>query len=370
MGFWHTGYLEHHEVTGLGDYSPRLLPPTFTCKDCGEIYLSEDELHKHRFESHPSRRPTFFVRGRELGAAPIRITRPLAEDDMSIDCDRAFVNGEEFPIDAARQRIAMNSTDVCRVKLYKGNIPEEFELNFCIASEQDMRGVEMQFNKMVYKKHLDGRVVDAFIDATKEYVSAVGYCDGVCSYLYGVMAKERCSDSGLPHEKYVDKYNEAAKKLADYERPLAVAIRSVIGFHFNHFNESLILTSQGNIGRAASMYANWLKLPAPKISNGYDAHYDKIENAIMDFRTQQIICWVLRPADRIRECVAEVEAFLKQGIEQYDSVKARMLLSEVYSSVGDSENAILHARALRSIPHPVGEWADAMIKEQSETSDE
>jgi len=370
MGFWQTGYIEHHEVAGLGNFSPDLSPPTFTCKDCGEICLSVDELRKHRFESHPSHRPTFFVRGKELGTDSIRITRPLAEEDLNIDCDRVFVNGKETSVDSVRQELAHESTDVCRVKLYKGKISEEFELIFCIATEQDTQGIEMQFKKMIFGRQLNSRAVDTFIDATKEFRSAVGYCDGICSYLYGVMAKEGCSDSGLSHEKYVGKYNEAARKLMDYERPLATAIRGIIGFHFNHFRESSLLAGKGSIGRAASVYANWVKMSAPKIGNGRDAHYDSIENAIMDSHTQRIVCWVLRPADRIRECVAEVEAFLKQDIEQYDSVKARMLLSEVYSSVGDSENAILHARALRSIPHPVGGWADAMIKEQSETSDE
>jgi len=370
MGFWHTGYLEHHEITGLGDYSPKLLPPTFTCKDCGKICLSVDELSKHRFENHPSHRPTFFIRGKELGTESIRITRPLAEEDLDIDCDRAFINGQKFSVDAVSQIIVRASTDVCRVKLYKGNISEEFELNFCIASEQDIRGIEMQFNKMIYGQRLDGRVVDSFINATEEFGSAIGYCDGICSYLYGVMAKERCSDSGLPHEKYVDKYNEAAKKMMDYERPLAMAIRSVIGFHFNHFSETSLLTDKGNVGRAASVYADWMKASAPRIDNGPDVHYDNIENAVMDFHTQRIVCWVLRFADKIWECVTEIEAFLKHDIEQYDNVKARILLSEIYSSIGDSENSILHARSLRNIPNPVGEWANAMIEEKSEAIDE
>lgn len=370
MGFWQTSYIEHHEVAGLGDFTPDLSPPTFTCKDCGEICLSVDELRKHRFESHPSHRPTFFVRGKELGEDSIRITRPLAEGELNIDCDRAFVNGKESSVDSVCQELVHASTDVCRVKLYKGKISKEFELIFCIATEQDTQGIEMQFKKMIFGRQLNIRTVDTFIDATKEFRSAVGYCDGICSYLYGVMAKERRPDSGLPHEKYVDKYNEAARKLMDYERPLATAIRGTIGFHFNHFRESSLLTGKGNIGRAASVYANWMKVSVPKIGNERDAHYDGIENAIMDFHTQQIVYWALRPADKIREYIAEIEAFLQHDIEQYDSVKARILLSEVYSSIGDSENSILHARVLRNIPHPVGEWADAMIKEQSETSDE
>jgi len=364
MGFWHTGYLEHHEITGLGDYSPKFSPPTFICRDCGKICLSVDELRKHRFESHPSHRPTFFIRGKEVGADSIRITRPLAEEDINIDCDRAFVNDKEISINAVCQKIVQTSMDVCRMKLFKGEVSEEFELNFCIASEQDMRGIEMQFKEMIDGRHLNCRSIESFIEATREFSSAVGYCDGICSYLYGVMAKERCSDSSLSHEKYVDKYNEAAKKLTDYERPLAMAIRGIIGFHFNHFRESYILTGKGNIGRAALVYANWMKISVPNVDNGYDAHYDEVENAIMDFHTQQIICWILHPSDKIQECVTEIEAFLKHDIEQYDNVKARILLSEIYSSVGDSENCHQHARFLRNIPNPVGEWADAMIQRE------
>ena len=61
---------------------------------------------------------------------------------------------------------------------------------------------------------------------------------GICDYLYGVLAKERSHDASLSHEKYANKFNEAVEQLAAYDRPLARIIRSLVEFHFNHFEEA------------------------------------------------------------------------------------------------------------------------------------
>lgn len=50
MGFWHTGYSEFHEVEGLGNFVPNLLPPKFSCAYYAELFTSIDDLRIHRFE--------------------------------------------------------------------------------------------------------------------------------------------------------------------------------------------------------------------------------------------------------------------------------------------------------------------------------
>ena len=365
MGFWHTGYFEHHENTGLGEFSPDLSPPVFPCKECDSICQSADELRKHRFEIHPLRRPTLSLRGQELGADSVRVTRSLAEEDLDIDCDRAFINGKEILVSAVCQKLSHASSDTCRIKLCKGRVSEEFKLDFRIATKEGIQGNETQFEEMILGRKLDSRVVNDFINATKEFSSADGYSHGICQYLYGVMAKERHPDSSLPHKKYVGKYNEAGKSLADYERPLARAIGSVIGFHFNHFTETICLAGKSNIGRAALRYADWMRGGITEVRHDQQTNYDKIGRAIMDCDTEQIVRWAVCHQTESQECVAEIELFLKRDIEEYDKVKVQILLSEICSSLGDSQNSIQHAKPLRNLPDPVGAWVETKIRENS-----
>ncbi len=48
MGFWHTGYFEFHEPTGI-DPPVALKPRRFFCDRCNRSFASRDELEDHRF---------------------------------------------------------------------------------------------------------------------------------------------------------------------------------------------------------------------------------------------------------------------------------------------------------------------------------
>lgn len=85
MGFWHTGYFEFHEPSGLEGLVLEPSPPVFSCSQCSSTYASTEELRKHRFESHPTRKPTLYVHGREVGAHPLRITKKLTDTDVQIE---------------------------------------------------------------------------------------------------------------------------------------------------------------------------------------------------------------------------------------------------------------------------------------------
>ena len=51
MGFWHTGYMEFHEPTGQGSFTPTAsLPPAYPCPTCGLEFSSERDSRVHAFE--------------------------------------------------------------------------------------------------------------------------------------------------------------------------------------------------------------------------------------------------------------------------------------------------------------------------------
>ena len=177
MGFWHTGYMEFHEPVGLGGCRSKPSPPSFPCAHCGQIYRSVDELRQHRFENHPLCRPTLFLRGQELGTHPVHVTCNLTKDDVTAEgCDRAFLNGHEISVRALPRKLTEISSDVCRLVLSKSEVSAEFTLDFRIASEEDLIGVETQFERTAIGRRLDIRAVDEFIAATSGFESALGVC--------------------------------------------------------------------------------------------------------------------------------------------------------------------------------------------------
>ena len=195
MGVWHTGDNEYlraniHVVANI----PRI--KEYPCKHCKQVFQSEEELFDHRFENHPTQRPVLFLRGHELGTTPVLVTRTIAVSDVSVNmCDHAIINDKRIDVKAVPFQLAKFNTDVCRLVLVNDKISAEYTLDFQIAKDKDLVGVEEQFVRTVSGPRLDIRAVDEFISASSEYHSALSYCDGICAYLYGVLAKERSPDS-------------------------------------------------------------------------------------------------------------------------------------------------------------------------------
>lgn len=372
MGFWHTGYMEFHEYSGLDDFHLEPPPPRFPCAHCEEIYASFDELRKHRFESHPLRRPTLFLHDQELGTHPVRVTRPLSADDVTTEnCDRAFLNGREMSISTLPRVLSQITSNICKLELSKADVSAEFTLDFCIASEDDLKGIEEHFERTALGQRLDIRAIEEFIIATSGFGSALGYCNGICEYLYGVLAKQQAPDSSLPYEEYVKRFNKAAEELVAYERPLARTIGSLIEFHFNHFVEAVRLASETRVGRAATRYASWLQNWKSETEHeaAVSMALSNLDAWITDWETEQIIRWATRPLDHLSQHVTEMESFLNRNLAEYDSVKLHILLGETYAASGDIEKALQHAKTLRNLPG-LERWAESMIYAHSEDHNE
>jgi hypothetical protein len=313
-----------------------------------------------------------FLRGYELGTQRVRITRKLSPEDVRIpDCDRAVLNGDEIPLSSLPNKLAEIDSDVCRVKLSKSGVDAEFELDIRVASDEDLKGIEEQFMRMARGSRLDIRAVEEFISATSEFRSAISYCDGICEYLYGVLAKERAPDSSLPYDAYIGKFNKAAEELADYDRPLARTIGSLVEFHFNHFRESARLSPVLRVGLVADRYAAWIEsrrqTRAPQVSA--DETVNHIESLLTDWETEQIIRWGSRPLPDLLRDADNIESFLNKDLAEFDRVKLRVLLGEIYAKSGEAKRAIEHAKALRHLAS-LEKWAEAMIQAMLEDNND
>lgn len=361
MGFWHTGYIEFHEPTGL--YPPiKPSPPTFPCVHCSNVYGSMADLRNHRFESHPLHRPLMFVHGLELGIRPLRVRRKLAAADIKVErCTRAVLNGNDVSLSVLPDKIAAVTSDVCHVTLLATGVTARFELDIRVASERDLIGVEKGFSTIVGRRKLDTRAVEDFIVAASSFQSASSYCDGICTYLYGILAKERASDTSLPHDEYLPRFSRAAEELAAYDRPLAHIISAAVAFHFNHFREAARLGATSRLGQVAQRYATWIECsPPPNIPDSVGHQVTRLDSLITDWETEQIIRWATRPLPDLFGHLADVQAFLTQDLVEFDKMKLHVLLAQLWLSRGHAPNAVAHAKALRNVP-ALGQWSEAII---------
>lgn len=364
MGFWHTGYMEFHEYSGLEDHPYEPSPPEYRCAQCSEVFATVDALRKHRFEDHPLYQPTLMLKGRELGSHPVRITAPVNESDLLVEkCDYALLNGEQVSVPSLPRVIANLPHGVSQLRLIGGEVSVEFTLDLRIASESDLIGIEREFEKTAAGRRLDTRAIDSFISATSEFRSAIGYCDGICAYLYGVLAKEGSRDSSLPNEAYVGKFTNAAEGLGAYDRPLARTIGSLIEFHFNHFSDATRLAGRARLGQAASRYDAWIRgAPiATPISRPTKHVTRSLEGTLSDWDTEQIVRWTVQDLGTLAQYTSDMETFVARDISDFDRLKVHLLLAEVYAFAGDTVPSLRHAKSLRNIP-AVEQWAERLIR--------
>ena len=367
MGFWHTGYAEFHESTGLDGYvyapSPRV---RYACEHCGEYFDELEDLRRHRLERHPLRQPALLVRGRSVGALPLTVLSPLRAGDVVVeDATRCTVNGHVVALTALGSLLAPMSREFVEVELANGGAITRCVLDFRISDESHVMGVEVAFLRLARERVLNIDAVSRFTQDCRVFGSAMPYCDGICHYLYGVMAKEHTPDSGLRVNQYVERYLRSSDELAGYDRPLARSIRALIAFHFNRFDEAESLAPEGALRHAAGAFAALLL--------GLPWHFEAVfsptpGSAVEDLLTDQDTIQILRDASRglleLKSRASELQAHLRRAAAGYDHLKRVLLASEALAA---GEDATSHTAARRLARQMAAQpdtraWAEAMLE--------
>ncbi|MBI3147695.1 MAG: hypothetical protein HYZ17_04205 [Betaproteobacteria bacterium] len=361
MGFWHTGYLEFHDNAGL-DFAYRPQRLIYHCQHCGQHFDSMDDLRRHRFQSHPYTCPLLFVRGIELGATPFRVTRSAQPSDFVVElCTIATFNGTPREPREIPKLLAEVSHDKVKVELGNDGPPAVFELVFQIADEMHLKGVEASFLQFANRKLLTVRALEVFIQECRAFNTADAYWGGICDYLYGVLAKERAPDSSLPYDEYRERFNRAADALLDYDRSLAHLVRSLVAFHFNHFEDAALFAPPGQLHMASMRFEAVLKgiswdeagTPARKPSNAP-------EDMLTDHETLRILRWTQLPLTELAAEAENIAALVKCDVPEFDRLKLNVLLAEAYAASRDAVHARKTARELIGNAKTAG-WAERLI---------
>lgn len=362
MGFWHTGYLEFHEPSGL-DGVFKATPTVYRCLHCGNTFESADGLRYHRFEAHPFKKPLLFIQGLEIGNAPETITGGFSPKDVIVEsATLASVNDISMPASELGHTLAAIRQDVANIVLRGDGVEARFQLRIEIASDEDLMGVEEAFLGLASQRRLDVRAINQFIDRTGLFKTAAAYRDGICEYLYGVLAKERSATSSLPFRLYREKFNRAIDILRTLERPLAHSIVALVRFHFNRFSEAGMLSSTSRVGRAAQALDNYQSGDSSAFcERRWDLSNESLESLLTDWDTERLIRWALLDSIRLPVELAEMQAMLTADLAESDRVKLHLLIAQAGVASRDPFIVRRHARELRNSPG-FEQWAEAVIE--------
>ncbi len=368
MGFWHTGYAEFHEYSGLEDFVYSPPPPVrYVCEYCSASFAELEELRRHRFENHPLRQPALWLRGRAVGALPVTVLSALRPDDVVVeDATRCTLNGQGVAVNEIGTRLARMSREFIALELVNDGAVSRYVLDFRIAKEEHLASVEEAFLRMARDRVLTIDSLSRFIQDCRAFDDAMPYCDGICHYLYGVMAKEKSADSGLSQGKYVERFVRASDELAGFNRYLARSIRALVAFHFNQFDDAELLAPEGGaLRQAAGAFAGLLQ--------GLPWHYEaafspSLGSAVEYLLTDQDTLQVLGDASHglvgLKDRSEELKEHLRRASIGYDRLKRVLLAVEALAEKKDSES---HAAARRLAREMAGQpdtraWAEAMLE--------
>ena len=367
MGFWHTGYAEFHEPSGLeaGFFNPT--PVRYACEHCTQNFEDIEALRRHRFEEHPLRQPVLLVRGRAVSALPLKVVTPIQPSDVVVeDGTRCIVNGQALLPAEVGKYLSKMTREFVELEVLNSDANIRCKLDFRIADESHLVGVENAFLRMAHEGVLDIDAVSRFNKDCKPLQSAIDYQHGICQYLYGVMAKEQTKGSGLRYEEYQQKYVQAADVLSGFDRPLAHSIRALVAFHFNQFDEAEFLAPKGALRDAAAAFASLLQGLPWHFQTAFSAKPGcAVEDLLTDQDTLQILADASHGLVELRALAEHLHVQLRRASPGgYDRMKRVLLASEALAACEDAPSRVLARRLTRELAGrpDTKEWAEAMLE--------
>lgn len=354
MGFWHTGYMEFHEIAD--DYDrprPTPKPPRYPCSRCSQVFDSQDDLAVHLFDGHVTSRPVLMLRGRECGRSRVAVISKTAPEDWQFLNSRAVrVNDKRCSERQARAALSSTPVGVVSVTLEGDATDQEFEFSFRIANSKDLADVDKRLSELIQGRSLTIHAIDAFITRTDRFETARYYRDGLANYFYGVLARERSSESGLVGssadvDAYKHRFDDAVERLGKFDRPTAEAICGLVAFHYNQFDLALRKTRSPRVARVARRFASLLSATPETSLPSIEIDKSSLDYVLSDTEIERIISWCAIPLDGCSaQAVDDMERSLSD-VETTDALKLRMIAAEHHLAAGEPERGLEHVRHLR-----------------------
>ena len=357
--------MDFHEVADTYANRPRPVPkpPTYPCSQCSQVFDTKDDLAVHLFDGHVTTRPVLMLRGRECGRSRLSVIAKTAPGDWQFFNSRAIlVNNKRCSEPDAREALCATRSGVVAITLEGDTTEQEFEFSFQIANTEDLDGVDTRLKEFIEGRSLTIHSIDTFITRTDGFETARYYRDGLASYFYGVLARERSPESGLlgsvnDGHAYKQRFDDAVDSLGRFDRPAAEAVCGLVAFHYNQFDLAMRKTRSPRIARVARRFRTLLSAAAD--GSAADPPVDKtsLDYVLSDNQTERIVSWCAIPLDGSpADVVADMERAIS-AIEPTDAVKLRLIAAEHHLAVGNVERGIEHVAALRH-SRDFEQWSD------------
>lgn len=365
MGFWHTGYLEFHEPTGLSEIYITPMPVCPRCQKCGQEFPDFDALTLHRFEMHPYLQPALLIDGVEFVATRHTISKKIkAENIRFTNTNSCWFNGEQVTTNVLPERIAAARQKFISVRLKNdaGAVDTNYDLDICIPEKNDIIEVEKRFFELSSAGNLNVISINNFIQVTRDFPSARSYVDGLSMYLYGVLAKDQRGDTSLTREEGRARMTAALQLLARFDTSLSVVISQTINFNLNAFNDGLVLQNSPRLARVMQRF--WYLLHPNENLRVFpdETEVARSKHVPLDVCTNQLIEWSLLSSSSIVEKRKELEKTLSDdNWIPDDRFKVQILLVDALNNEKDVKGCSDHARRLRHHAQ-WGKWAESLIQ--------
>lgn len=369
MGFWHTGYIEFHEVAGLpDDQKPDLTSragPAFPCEICKNSFWSAEELARHRAGAHPRTRPMLFLRHSPALSTLNIVSMPLAAAEVSVGhASKVLLDGEDVDLSRLGMVLSGLQRDYCEITLEEGSIKSKFRIKFKIADPGDLREVNRAFLELTRRGELTTQRIGDFVSNTKRYETADRYIDGLVQYLFGRLAKQQSGGVHIPFEDYRERFNLALDSMRGFDTPLSRIVVGLINFSSNVFDGYDLLSRAPRLQAAMQYFSRVLSGPGKCQLEKKVAFSDAASARVpADEATENLIGWA---HELLATGQIEDEGLLQKCLQDLrypadDQFKLSVLLAEHSLLAGKFVAAREYAR--RYSDHPIfGRWADAVLQ--------
>jgi len=297
MGKWMAWYLSFIDPGNAGgsviipESPPAVLQPiVYECPRCSAHFDSAQARRDHFFTVHPYRKPELLLHGQLLGNSETVIHEPVQATDWLLgSCHRASLNGRMMAPDELFQALAECRQGFHVLELSNQDSTERFELRFCIPELAELQRLEDIFNTLFLDNELSVDDVRRFAEACKSLKTAGEYLEGICQYLYGVLAKDQRGGTQLSHAQYKERFNRALEALRNVDRPLARTIRGIINFSFNSFVQAASQADAPALAAAASLFAGWAGKPVRRWAVAQQEAQARLP---VDHATDRVLSWM------------------------------------------------------------------------------
>lgn len=332
MAHWSSGYADFHEELYAEPLIPSS-PPLLRCTECGATLDGLDALREHLFLAHPISHPVLIHRGRFCGDARLLVQRPTESTDWAfMNCTSARVNDDAVSL-ADLGPLLSTARGVVDVQLYNDRSNRKYEFDFAIAHDDDLRGVDAELIRAIKDGGIASNSISTFYERSLEFSTAQNYAGGIAEYLYW-MASRRVETDITTAVRNRDKLNNAAHLLSDISRPAALAITSLISFHFNHFDDAAHRALSPGLRDVSARMDRMLtsSIGATDIAR-IDCELSHVEKLLVDEKTASLLALCSLPLDS--STTRDVAEFARSD-NPYDQLKAHLFAAEHHLATGDT----------------------------------